>query len=250
MSRLVDNDEIAANEYNLSVSSYVEAEDTREAIDIKVLNARIAEIVAKENSLRAQIDRIIGEIEGHESVSERMKTTKYEHILPILANMEVSDRVEGVLFLVNTVGGDVSCGLALSEFIASLSKPKVALVIGDSHSIGVPLSVAADYTVVAPSATVIIHPVRLNGTVLGAPQTYEYFQVIQERITGFVSEHSRVSKETLGEWMVKPGILSRDLGTILVGEEAVEAGLYDAVGGIGEALKKLREIIAYSHVES
>lgn len=192
---------------------------------------------------------IIGEIEGHENSGERMKTTKYEHILPVLASIEVTEKVEGVLFLVNTVGGDVSCGLALSEFIASLSKPKVALVIGDSHSIGVPLSVAADYTVVAKSATVIIHPVRLSGTVLGAPQTYEYFQVIQERITGFISEHSGVTKEQLAEWMVKPGILSRDLGTILVGDEAVKAGLYDQVGGIGEALAALRERVGvkYTH---
>ncbi len=186
---------------------------------------------------------IIGEVEGHENSGERMKTTKYEHLLPVLANIEVEEQVEGVLFIVNTVGGDVSCGLALSEFIASIHKPKVALVIGDSHSIGVPLSVAADYTIVAPSATVIIHPVRLSGTVLGAPQTYEYFQVIQERITGFISEHSRVSEETLGKMMVAPGILSRDLGTILVGKQAVEAGLFDEVGGIGEALAKLRQMI-------
>lgn len=186
---------------------------------------------------------LIGEIEGHEASSDRMKTTKYEHILPVLASVEAAGQVEGILFLVNTVGGDVSCGLALAEFISSLSKPTVALVIGDSHSIGVPISVAADYTVIAPSATVIIHPVRLNGTVLGAPQTYEYFQVIQERITGFISEHSRVSKEKLGEWMVRPGILSRDLGTILVGGEAVEAGLFEEVGGIGEALENLRERI-------
>ncbi len=191
---------------------------------------------------------LIGEIEGHENSGDRMKTTKYEHILPVLASVEAAEQVEGVLFLVNTVGGDVSCGLALAEFISSLSKPTVALVIGDSHSIGVPISVAADYTVIAPSATVIIHPVRLNGTVLGAPQTYEYFQVIQERITGFISGHSRVSKEQLGEWMVKPGILSRDLGTILVGREAVEAGLFEEIGGIGEALGRLQERIREKNI--
>lgn len=186
---------------------------------------------------------IIGEIEGHENAQERVKTTKYEHLLPILAKVEEEEMVDGVLFLINTVGGDVSCGLALAEFIASITKPTVALVIGDSHSIGVPLSVAADYTVIAPSATVIIHPVRMNGPVLGAPQTYEYFQLIQERITQFIAKHSGVPKEQLQEWMVAPGILSRDLGTIFVGEEAVKAGLYQQVGGMREAVAVLHEKI-------
>lgn len=186
---------------------------------------------------------IIGEIEGHENAREQTKTTKYEHMLPMLTKVEESEEIDGVLFLINTVGGDVSCGLALAEFIASLSKPTVALVIGDSHSIGVPLSVAADYTVIAPSATVIIHPVRMNGPVLGAPQTYEYFHLIQERITQFIEKHSDVSKEQIQEWMVAPGILSRDLGTIFVGEEAVEAGLYQQTGGIREAMEILYEKI-------
>lgn len=183
---------------------------------------------------------IIGEIEGHEKSSDSMKTTKYEHLLPILSKIEDSSEVEGVLFLIHTVGGDVSCGLALAEFIASLTKPTVALVIGDSHSIGVPLSVAADYTMIAPSATVVIHPVRMNGPVLGAPQTYEYFKLIQERIVGFISRHSSVSKEKLEELMVAPGILSRDLGTILVGKDAVRLGLFQKVGGMKEALEYLK----------
>jgi len=190
---------------------------------------------------------IIGEIEGHENANERTKTTKYEHLLPILTRIEEAEEIDGVLFLINTVGGDVSCGLALAEFIASLSKPTVALVIGDSHSIGVPLSVAADYTVIAPSATVIIHPVRMNGPVLGAPQTYEYFRLIQERITQFTANHSGVSKEQLQEWMVAPGILSRDLGTIFVGKEAVKAGLYQQVGGIHDALSVLHEKVAEAY---
>lgn len=186
---------------------------------------------------------IIGEIEGHENAQERIKTTKYEHMLPVLTRIEEDAAIDGVLFLINTVGGDVSCGLALAEFIASLSKPTAALVIGDSHSIGVPLSVAADYTLIAPSATVIIHPVRMNGPVLGAPQTYEYFRLIQERITGFIAQHTGIAQEQVEEWMVSPGILSRDLGTIFVGREAVEAGLYQEVGGIYEALSYLyREI--------
>lgn len=168
-------------------------------------------LVNEETGVRMQLVSIIGEIEGHESASSQTKTTKYEHMLPILASLEQSDKLDGILFLINTVGGDVSCGLALAEMIAGLSKPTVALVVGDSHSIGVPLSVAADYTVIAPSATVIIHPVRMSGMVLGAPQTYEYFRLIQERITGFIAAHSNVSEDTIEQWMITPGILSRDL---------------------------------------
>ena len=177
---------------------------------------------------------IIGEIEGHNSASDKIKTTKYEHLLPLLVAIEGDEEIDGVLFLVNTVGGDVSCGLALAEMIASLTKPTVSLIIGDSHSIGVPLSVAA--------ATVVIHPVRMSGTVLGAPQTYEYFQLIQERITNFIAKHSDIEKKDIEKMMVTPGILTRDLGTILVGKEAVKRGLYDEVGGIFEAIKKLREM--------
>ena len=187
---------------------------------------------------------IIGEIEGHECANERVKTTKYEHMLPILAYAEESEEVAGILFLIHTVGGDVSCGLALAECIAGLRKPTVSLVIGDSHSIGVPLSVAARETIIAPSATVIIHPVRLNGVVLGAPQTYEYFELIQDRITSFIAKHTGVSEEQIKEWMVSPGILTRDLGTIFVGEDAVKAGLYHKVGGIKDALDALHRMIA------
>ncbi len=189
---------------------------------------------------------IIGEIEGHENAKEGAKTTQYEHLLPILTRLEDDREVDGILFLINTIGGDVSCGLALAEFIASLTKPTVALVIGDSHSIGVPLSVAADYTVISPSATVIVHPVRMSGTVLGAPQTYEYFRLIQDRITGFIADHSNTTKQQLQEWMVAPGILSRDLGTIFVGKEAVDAGLFQQVGGISEALSELHSRIQKS----
>lgn len=190
-----------------------------------------------------QLISIVGEIEGHECASNNTKTTKYEHMLPILAGVEYDERISGVLFLINTVGGDVSCGLALAEIISSMSKPTVALVIGDSHSIGVPLSVAADYTFIAPSATVIIHPVRMGGPVLGAPQTVEYFKLTQNRITQFIADHSDASKEEIEEWMVTPGILSRDLGTILVGEEAVRRGVFQATGGIKDALAKLNKMI-------
>lgn len=187
---------------------------------------------------------IIGEIEGHECAGNNSKTTKYEHMLPLLASIENDSSVHGILFLINTIGGDVSCGLALAELIASMSKPSVALVMGDSHSIGVPLSVAADYTFIAPSATVIIHPVRMNGMVLGAPQTYEYFKLIQDRISTFIANHSDATKEEIERWMVAPGILTRDLGTILVGREAVEKGVFQSVGGISDAISKLNEMIA------
>ena len=190
-----------------------------------------------------QLISIIGEIEGHECASNNSKTTKYEHMLPILAGIEYDEEIEGALYLINTLGGDVSCGLALAEIIASMSKPTVALVIGDSHSIGVPLSVAADYTFIAPSATVIIHPVRMGGPVLGAPQTVEYFKLTQNRITEFIANHSEASKDDIERWMVTPGILSRDLGTILVGEEAVRYGVFQETGGIREALSKLNDMI-------
>lgn len=197
----------------------------------------------KKTNHRIQMVSIIGEIEGHESAGGQTKTTKYEHMLPLLVAMEEDTQIDGILFLINTVGGDVSCGLALAEMIAGLTKPTAALVVGDSHSIGVPLSVAADYTVIAPSATVIIHPVRMSGMVLGAPQTYEYFRLVQERITGFVAGHSAVSEEQIEQWMVAPGILSRDLGTILVGEQAVQAGLFQCTGGITQALEELHRRI-------
>ncbi|MDD7113922.1 MAG: ATP-dependent Clp protease proteolytic subunit [Lachnospiraceae bacterium] len=186
---------------------------------------------------------VIGEIEGHELASERTKTTKYEHLLPILAHAQDDQKIDGVLILINTVGGDCSCGLALAEMIASIKKPVVSLIIGDSHSIGVPLSVASDYTVIAPTATMIIHPVRLNGTVIGAPQTFDYFKLIQDRIITFIENHSRADKTMLEKMMLHKGIIAKDLGTILVGKEAVEAGLADAVGGIAESLAWLHQKI-------
>ena len=182
---------------------------------------------------------IIGEIEGHENLSGSTKTTKYEHVLPELAKVEDDGEIEGVLALINTVGGDVSCGLALAEMLASLSKPTVSLVIGDSHSIGVPLAVASDYSFIVPTGTMMVHPVRMTGMVIGTVQTYEYFDMIQDRILSFVSGHSRISDEELKGLMHNTQMLTRDLGTVLVGEEAVRRGLIDEVGGIKEALKKL-----------
>jgi len=193
---------------------------------------------------------IIGEIEGHEALPATTKTTKYEHLLPQLAALEDSGEIEGILFLINTVGGDVSAGLALAEMISSLSKPTVSLVLGDSHSIGVPLAVATDYSFIVPTGTMIIHPVRMSGTIIGAPQTYDYFKIIQDRIVGFISNHSNCKKERIEKMMMNTGILSKDLGTILVGEDAVREGLITEVGGIKEALEKIKSMIHTEQIES
>lgn len=181
---------------------------------------------------------IIGEIEGHDVLSGNVKTTKYEHLIPILAKVEDSNEYKGALVIINTVGGDVSAGLAIAEMIASMSKPTVSLVIGDSHSIGVPLAVATDYSFIVPTATMIIHPVRISGTIIGASQTYEYFKMIQDRIVSFVEKHCKIKKGAFEEMMVSKEMFSKDLGTVLVGQQAVGLGLIDEVGGISEALKK------------
>lgn len=189
------------------------------------------------------IDTLNREIEGHDVLPASSKSTKYEHILPQLASIEDNEEIDGVLFLMNTVGGDVSAGLALAEMIASMSKPTVSLVLGDSHSIGVPLAVSTDYSFIAPTATMIIHPVRMNGTIIGAPQTFDYFKMIQDRIVRFISSHSKVSEDELEKMMMNTGILTKDLGTILVGQEAVDKGLVNGVGGIKEAFAKMQELM-------
>lgn len=190
-----------------------------------------------------QLLSIIGEIEGHECVSENTKSTKYEHLLPLLATAEHDEEVKGILFLVNTVGGDVSCGLALAEMIAGLSKPTVSLIIGDSHSIGVPLATATDHSFIVPSATMIIHPVRMSGMVIGAPQTYGQFQQIQDRIIDFIVRNCEAKKERIEELMMNTCMLSKDLGTVLVGKEAVEEKLVNEVGNLSSALAYLKKVI-------
>lgn len=184
---------------------------------------------------------ILGEIEGHDGGSSD-KNTKYDEIIPRLVSIENNDDVEGVLFVINTMGGDVSAGLALAEMIAGLSKPTVSLVIGESHSIGVPIAVAANYSFIVKSATVVIHPVRMTGTILETRQTYRQFRSIQDRIVRFISEHSRCGEESIEKMMMDTSMMSSDLGTILVGEEAVEAGLIDENGSIDKAWNKLKFI--------
>ena len=186
---------------------------------------------------------VIGEIEGHENLSSSSKTTKYEHVLPQLAYVENSPEIAGLLLVLNTMGGDCSAGLAIAEMVASISKPVVSLVIGDSHSIGVPLAVAADHSFIVPSGTMVIHPVRMNGMVIGAPQTYDYFKMIQDRILRFVSEHSNITTKRMEELMMETGILNRDVGTVLVGEETIQEGIINEVGGISHALNRLYELI-------
>jgi ATP-dependent protease ClpP protease subunit len=186
---------------------------------------------------------IIGEVEGHENLSGNSKATKYNHILPKLAEIEDNDKIEGMLVLLNTSGGDVDAGLAIAEMIASLSIPTVSLILGGSHSIGVPLAVCTDYSFIVPTGTMMIHPVRMSGMVIGATQTYEYFEMIQDRILSFVSNHAKIAYDQLKHLMLNTEMLTRDLGTVLVGEETVKEGLIDEVGGIKEALKKLYELM-------
>ncbi|HIT66777.1 MAG TPA: ATP-dependent Clp protease proteolytic subunit [Candidatus Merdisoma merdipullorum] len=196
-----------------------------------------------EGEVRIHLLNIIGEIEGHECLPSNSKTTKYEHVIPQLAALEDSKKIQGLLVLINTVGGDVESGLAIAEMIASLSKPTVSLVLGGSHSIGVPLAVSTDFSFIVPTGTMMIHPVRMNGLIIGVAQTFEYFQKIQDRISGFITSHSRISPERLTKLMLETGELTKDVGSVLVGRQAVEEGLIDEIGGIRDAFEKLRELI-------
>ncbi len=186
---------------------------------------------------------VIGEIEGHEAVSGNTKATKYEHLLPMLAEVEDSEEIEGLLILLHTMGGDVEAGLSIAEMIASLSKPTVSLVLGGSHSIGGPLAVAAQYSFIVPTGTMIIHPVRSNGMFIGVRQRLQNMLRTQDRITGFLARHSKMKKERVEELMLNPTELVKDVGTLLEGQEAVSEGLIDKVGGMSDALRKLHEMI-------
>ena len=186
---------------------------------------------------------IIGEVEGHENAPGTSKTTKYDHVLPMLAALEEDKSVEGMLVLLNTSGGDVDAGLAIAEMIASLSIPTVSLVLGGSHSIGVPLAVSADYSFIVPTGTMMIHPVRMSGMIIGASQTYEYFEMIQDRILNFVASHADIAYDQLKRLMLNTEMLTRDLGTVLVGQEAVNKGLINEVGGIRQAIRKLHSMM-------
>lgn len=186
---------------------------------------------------------IIGQIEGHIVLPPQNKTTKYEHLIPQLVAAEQNPKIEGILIILNTVGGDVEAGLAIAEMIASLSKPTVTLVLGGGHSIGVPIAVSANCSIIAETATMTIHPIRLNGLVIGVPQTFEYLDKMQERVIRFVTGHSHITDEKFKELMFKTGELTRDIGTTVIGADAVKYGLIDRLGGIGEAIAELNRQI-------
>ena len=186
---------------------------------------------------------IVGQVEGHTLLPDNLKSTKYEHVLPLLAYLEESEDIDGVLFLLNTVGGDVEAGLAIAELISGMKKPTVSLVLGGGHSIGVPLAVAPMVTMIAPSASMTIHPVRTSGTIIAAPQTYQYFERLQERIVRFVTKHSNITRERFLALMMDTQDLASDVGSVLYGEEAVACGLVGRLGGLSDALEALYELI-------
>ncbi|WP_458413846.1 ClpP family protease [Schinkia sp. CFF1] len=186
---------------------------------------------------------IIGQVEGHVQLPPQNKTTKYEHLIPQIVAIEQNPKIEGLLLILNTVGGDVEAGLAISEMIASLSKPTVSIVLGGGHSIGVPIAVSTDYSFIAETATMTIHPVRLTGLVIGVPQTFEYLDKMQDRVVNFVTAHSNITEDRFKELMLSKGNLTRDIGTNVVGRDAVKYGLINEVGGIGQAITKLNELI-------
>ncbi|WP_347501209.1 ATP-dependent Clp protease proteolytic subunit [Clostridium sp. chh4-2] len=230
-------------EDNKNLDEKKKEKDIEEKEDEKL--EEYGQMTLEENEKKQKIHllSIIGEIEGHENLSGNSKATKYEHILPQLAALEDDKETDGMLVILNTSGGDVDAGLAIAEMIASLSKPTVSLVLGGSHSIGVPLAVSTDYSFIVPTGTMMVHPVRMTGMVIGASQTYEYFEMIQDRILSFVSNHATIAYDQLKRLMLNTEMLTRDLGTVLVGEETVKEGLIDEVGGIKEALEKLHHMI-------
>ena len=187
---------------------------------------------------------IIGQIEGHMVLPPRNKTTKYEHVIPQLVAIEQNPKIKGLLVILNTVGGDIEAGLAIADMLKTMRTPVVSLVLGGGHSIGAPIAVAADHSIISETATMTIHPIRLSGLVIGVPQTYEYLDKMQERVIRFIVRHSRVGTEVLRELMFRTGELVRDVGTVLVGEEAVNVGLIDEVGGVSTALQRLSELVA------
>lgn len=219
------------------------AEDKKEALDDSVKELGQAALSSNRYHHRIHLLNIIGEIEGHECLPSNSKTTKYEHVLPILADLEDNASLDGMLILLNTVGGDVEAGLAIAEMISSISKPVVTLVLGGGHSIGVPLSVSGDYSFIVPTATMVVHPIRMNGTVIGVKQNYEYIERMQDRIIDFTVSHSDIEEERLRTIMMNNKQLVKDIGSMLVGEEAVREGLINEVGGIREAVAKLHEMI-------
>ena len=230
------------------MSDHSDKEKDNQLDDKKYKDEKIekeSQVTLEENreNQRIHLITIIGEIEGHENAGSQSKVTKYELLLPQLASIEDSCDIDGVLLLLNTMGGDVEAGLAIAEMMASLSKPTVSLVLGGSHSIGVPIAVSTNYSFIVPSGTMVIHPVRMNGMVIGAPQTFNYFRDVQNRIIQFVCKHCRIKQSRLEELMMETQMLTKDVGSVLEGEEAVKEGIIDEIGGISQAVQKLHELI-------
>ncbi len=228
-----DNDRKKENGYDINDRKNLEFDNIEDS----------GAVVAKRDGETIHCLSIIGQIEGHYMLPEGQKATKYEHILPMLVSIEQDDEIDGLLILLNTMGGDVEAGLAIAEVIASMKKPSVSVVLGGGHSIGVPLAVSGKRSFIVPSATMTIHPVRINGLVVGVPQTFRYFSEMQKRIVNFIAKHSRASEEKLYELMMRPDMMATDVGSIIEGREAVEYGIIDEVGGLDSALDCLRELI-------
>ncbi|MFJ8529615.1 ClpP family protease [Bacillus sp. NPDC094106] len=218
-------------------------EDSKEASVVERIQQLGQTNVPQMNESRIHCLTIVGQVEGHVQLPPQNKTTKYEHVIPQIVAIEQNPKIEGLLLLLNTVGGDVEAGLAISEMVASLSKPTVSLVLGGGHSIGVPIAVSTNYSYIAETATMTIHPIRLTGLVIGVPQTFEYLDKMQERVIRFVTKHSKVTEDRFKELMFAKGNLTRDIGTNVIGGDAVKYGLIDDVGGIGDAIRKLNELI-------
>ena len=229
---------------NMFNSENTENENNKTEAKDKIQNVKeLGNTNLADPNKKIQVLSIIGQIEGHSVLPPQTKATKYEHIIPQLIDIEQNDEVKGLLIVLNTVGGDVEAGLAISEMIRSMSKPTVSIVIGGGNSIGVPLATSAKYSFITPSATMIVHPVRMNGFVIGVSQTFEYFKKMQERVNEFIVRTSNIEMKTLEKFMLQTDELLNDVGTMLIGKQAVECGLIDEVGGIHEALNKLNEFI-------
>ncbi len=215
-------------------------EETENSLDDIVKNGSV---ITKNSKGSIHCLSIIGQIEGHYVLPDGQKATKYEHIIPLLVAIEESEEIDGLLIVLNTMGGDVEAGLAIAEMIASMSKPTVSIVLGGGHSIGVPLATSAKHSFIVPSATMTIHPVRINGLVVGVPQTFKYFREMQKRIVKFICDHSKASPEKINELMMRPDEMATDVGSIIDGDEAVRCGIIDSVGGLSDAINVLREMI-------
>lgn len=237
------SERMSTQDYNNDEKEKNDENETEEALDKEELIEKNGEVISQNAKHLIHCLNIIGQVEGHYVLPSQNKTTKYEHIIPALVAIEQDRSIEGLVIILNTVGGDVEAGLAIAELIAGMKTPTVSLVVGGGHSIGVPLAVSAMHSFIVPSATMTIHPVRMNGLILGVPQTFSYFDKMQDRIVNFVTSNSRITEEKFRELMMKTGELTMDMGTVVDGEKAVEIGLVDELGSLSDAIEYLYSII-------